>query len=434
MTRVGIIPLAFVITSLAVPAGLLPADEPATRPGRLALLMDALRDAEKPGDAAGAYARANAISPDSLLLHELYMRRMLTFGLPQIAVHPARRLIGLGADSGLAYAVVGYNHGQEEELPDAFSATLRAAELIPDNPGVLNNAGQLVGWYESQVNPPKVSAASRRILDAKRGQLMEQKEFRDAYERVTGAYGRVSDALTDLDERIEDARAELRNAQAVALELDEQLRAINDEIDDHERAIDDLRRELIYVYVRPRVYYDEDDYYRRRYYRRPRTGRLRDEIHDLIDEHEDAIDDLEDEAAAIRRRGGPVLARLERQRGRLDELTAEREQVLEGFQRHFRWDPPAVDGEITPQRENVNLSPGRRIELPENPEAEAARRLQLARLYLRNDLFERALEILDEVIHRYGDTKAGREARALLKSLSEPAEGDKPTSDGDRSD
>ncbi len=116
--------LMAVLTLGVLPASTLRADKPATRPTtspadkrarKLAKLIGVVTNAKEPSSAAAAYARANAIDSCNVKLHETYMFRMLKFGLPKIAVYPARVLVTLKRDHAPAWSVIGYMHGRRRQ-------------------------------------------------------------------------------------------------------------------------------------------------------------------------------------------------------------------------------------------------------------------------------------------------------------------------------
>ena len=136
----------------------------ADRARRLAEFVQAVRDADHPRQAITAYARGCAVDASRPEIHEAQMRRMLRFGLPKIALFPARSLVAIQPDNGLAWGVLGYVHGQRGELAEAFAASIRAAEHARDNPSILHNAGQLVAWYDHELELPKLPDRAKRSL------------------------------------------------------------------------------------------------------------------------------------------------------------------------------------------------------------------------------------------------------------------------------
>ena len=61
--------------------------------------------------------------------------------------------------------------------------------------------------------------------------------------------------------------------------------------------------------------------------------------------------------------------------------------------------------------------PRKLAKLPEDPKMASTQRMKVAKLYLRNGMNDRAVEILQSLIADYGGTQAAREAKIMLASL-----------------
>jgi len=415
--------------SLAISLALLPllgasapADPPAAaadaaargdrdRAEQLARLIQAIRDATHPRQAMSAYARGCAIDRSRPAIHDAYMRRMLQFGLPKIAYYPARVLAAIQPDNGTAWGVVGYVHGQRGQPAEALAATMRAAELAGEDPSVLHNAGQLAAWYDFELDLPKIPDRAKRALDRSRAALGKRAPFAKAYATIQKAYKEQAGLGEQFDEKIAAADADALGLEQLALEIDRKIRDLNDEIEYTEDVIDSLRRDLYYnysgLYVDPSgrsVYYRWQSPYRT-------DTRLR------IRQQERIIDEVKLKIRSLRREGEGILRDLKAKRDQLEQLQKLRRQAMARVAARFRWDPPAVDGVVTDEIDHLPPPPAEEGSAPEDPESAAEKRLDMARLYIRNDLRERAAEILGEIVKTYGTTKAAEEARVLLAGL-----------------
>ena len=77
-----------------------------------------------------------------------------------------------------------------------------------------------------------------------------------------------------------------------------------------------------------------------------------------------------------------------------------------------------MDGVITAELDHIPSGPPIKTgELPVDSDAEAAQKLEVAKLYLRHDMSARAVEILEEVAKSYSDTEAAKQAKLLLAAL-----------------
>ena len=393
-----------------------PSDKPAptTGPGATSSPADRLKafirdvaEADDPRSAMSAYARGCSIDRNSAALQNAYMERMLKFGLPKIAYHPARLLVRIDPNNSLAWGVVGYMHGKRGELEKAFAATMRSLEKHRDDPSVLHNAGQLAAWYDSTLNPPKVSDRARRTLSKMKKELAGKKPYSSAYEEIKSVCARRALLMEQLEKKVAVIEAEVLPVRKAGRELDSQVREINDEIDRCKRTIDELWRE-----VRTGVVYRDVD---GRLVHRRHSRRYRDDLYDRIDREEQALARFKSERRRFRSRSNALLADLKDKEARLDQLKRQMRGLKVGTDRIFRWDPPAVDGVFTPEAEHFPIST--RPAVPRDPETQAGQRLKLARLYLRHKMNDKATVILEGILEDYGSTKVAKEAKVLLAKI-----------------
>ncbi|MHC4984064.1 MAG: hypothetical protein ACYTF6_12965, partial [Planctomycetota bacterium] len=377
----------------------------AERARKVAQLTEAVAAAEDPSSAAAAYARANAMDSTNVKLHETYMNRMLKFGLPKIALYPARTLMLLEPEHGMAWSVIGYMHGREGEFAEAFHATMLAAKQLQDNPSVLNNAGQLAAWYDNEPDLPELSAASRRWLEQIRGRLEKTEEYVRAYERTVEAYKQRFARSAEYEQKLPAAEVAISVLRGQLAEAEAEYRAIADRIDFRSRLIDSLKRELYYAYWYARdVEGNLHSYYRFR----------RQELRDRIRGQERDIEWLRQEAYGVRAAAGSIQMELKIREKELEVLRGKLQKAIDQVYRRLRWDPPAVDGVVTAEVERFIYTQPKPGTVSEDPEVLAARRLKAARLYIRHDIRDKAIEILTEIITDYRSTEAAEEAGSML--------------------
>jgi len=406
--------LAVVVAVAAVPvqADEAPAPPPpaATREQKVASLLEQVRTAVHPGAAAAAYARANALKPGNVEVHETYLKRMLRFGLPQIAMYPARSLVAIEPNHALAWAVLGYLDGREEKLPEAFSATMRAIGELGADPSVLNNAGQLAAWYDYDPGVPRLSDAARRRLAQSREELSKKREFTEAYARVAKAYQQRDAVRAKYAKLVPPVEEATRALESQLAEIKLQFDSLAAEIDARNRTIETLERELNHYYWYGYGVPADYSYW----YVQQRRAYLRDRIH----EEQAAVDVLRQQLYRVRTAGEQVETELDAGKERLNALVSERDHALNKPYRMLRWDPPAVGGVVTPEVEYDGGLWNRSAVAPDDPEALAAQRLRVAQLYLRHDMPDKARAILLDLLEKYGSTESALPARVLLDDLS----------------
>jgi transposase len=284
---------------------------------------------------------------------------------------------------------------------------MRSLEKHRDNPSVLHNAGQLAAWYDSTLNPPKVSDRARRTLSQMKKELAGKKPYSSAYEEIKSACARRALLTEQLEKKVAVIEAEVLPVRKAGMELDSQMREVNDEIDRCKRTIDELWRELRTGVV----YRDVDGHV---VYRRHNRWR-RDELYERINQEERSVERLKSERRRIRSRSNTLLVELKDKEAQLDRLGRQVRSLKVGTDRIFRWDPPAVDGVFTPEAAHFPIST--RPAAPRDPETQASQRLKLARLYLRHKMNDKATVILEGILEDYGSTKAAKEAKILLVEL-----------------
>ena len=403
------------LLSFAVP-GQCPADQPATMPKASAqALARYVKIINESGDAStvlSAYAKSTAIDSRNTTVLNAYLRRMLKFGLPRAAGPATRMLTLLEPDNALAWATVGYLHGKRGDYGDALTATIRALEHDTADTSVLHNAGQLVAWYDSVLVLPKLSDRTKRALDKLKGTLEKSEPFAKSYKKVKAAFRERAMLRGRLEVKLTAAEASVQEARRNELALRGRLQTVRSSIDDHNRQIDRLYREMRIAYLYPyavdaagnRIY----GTYSVRLYRRDIFDRIRDE--------ERAIDALKKDQAALSAKIRTASVRVARLRGNLAALRKESLATITRLERHFRWDPPMVDGVFTPAADRFPRAASQPVK-DVGPEATAARRLELAKLYIRNKMYGRAREILNEIIIKRSDTKASAHAKVVLTRM-----------------
>ena len=414
----------------AAPAGRdekAPATQPAaTRADRLAECVRLIREAKRPDQAIEAYARGCTLDATHVGVREAYLRRMLRFGRPQIAGYAAQVLIRLRPNHHLAWAVMGYLHGKRKEWAKAYEATALAVEGLADDPSVLHNMGQLVAWQEHRTPPPKLSDRARRAVGSKKSALRSKPQFAKGHASVLAFYQKQAKVGEEFDAKIAQAQAASAAVLAQGRAIDAAIRGLNDRIKVRDREIRRVKRRLDDTYLRPyyvdaagRIVYDLEDSVLTRQYRRTLRDRLLDERR--------AIDELQAGIASLRRKAQPVLRDLARLRTAEKKLQRDKEQALGGVELAFRWDPPAVDGVVTPESPGpLALEIRKPRRKPVGPEAEAAQQLRLARLYLNSQMHDKAAAILRALLRNYPQTAAAKEARRLHGSIAPAPKPDRP--------
>lgn len=417
--------VSLILAVMTLAAGVL-AEEPVEAPEqpaeadlaqRMGPFVDAIANARTLATAAKAYARGNAIEDRYIPLHQAYMERMLTFGFPDIAAHPARVLVRLEPDNGTAWGVLGYMHGQRDELAEAMVASIRAAKLKPDDPSIMNNAGQLLAWYREVLALPALPDRDKRAIDQMEDRWTQDRMFTRAYDRIRVAFQeqRKLDEVTA--EKLATAEAAVLKLQRQAMDIDAELRQVRQDLASHKRLLSWYRLEYrrgaapYYVVVGD----DDDDDVPLWYVPGAHSRWRRHELQTLIVQEHGIIDELQAQANTLYRQGLEVVSLLEEKRESLEQVQDRTRVIRQRLLKRFRWDPPAVNGVVTDERDHLPRAAARNVPaVPVDAETQAAQKLSLAEAYLLSGFDKEARDILQDVVANWPETPAGLRARQLL--------------------
>jgi len=421
-------------------------------------LIEAIDNAETPAHAVDAYAQAGRVRRGDLAVNQAYMKKMLGFGQIQSAVYAARWLLKHNEDDGVAWAVLAYFEVSRAHMPPAVDAAVRAAQQLPDDPGVMHNLGLLMAWYEAQDDPRGVAVETVRAIRSQFNTWQEDEAFAAVYQAVQenvtvfdedlDVLGAEQDELADVMDAVRDEAAIIQE-EIDALEYD--IYALQRELDtiqyriyicrvragQRDIIIADKRQTIRRLEAKPTL----TDAERRRLNRllweleiaENRRGRLDDvaRLTDLRDQADDLRDEIRElvieRASAINeiRRLERDFAELKLERRDLDraveEVRRRRDGYLSELFRHEQWELPLIDGQrIDPAaaRRQTQHSADRQAE----PTVidEPTQKLRMARQYLRSGMDDKAREILADIIEAHPASDAAVAAQALLDELIEP--------------
>jgi len=147
-----------------------------------------IRDARDPSAAVEAYAVAIKLAPKDLGVEDAFVRKMVEFGLPEMAANQAADVAARDPTNGLARAVVAFMNAHRDRTPDALADIVVAARLNPRDPFVLRTAGQIAAWYDTQAEQSEIDEDLRASTEAMRRDLSGRAEFDNAYARARAAY------------------------------------------------------------------------------------------------------------------------------------------------------------------------------------------------------------------------------------------------------
>jgi hypothetical protein len=371
-----------------------------------------IQDAPNAQAAIAAYARGCSVNRGIPALHEAYLRRMLQFGQPKFANGPARVLLASNPTHPMANAVGAYVHVRTNALARALAPALIAASQLPANESVAANAGQLMAWYEKDSPDTVLSDEARGALARIKTNLSKTTALETAYRRICRAFDERERELEGLKAQILKIQAEANDLYSEGQGIDAQLKDLDEK---HKDAVSRLadQRQAVDNYEN----YPEND----------PTWERRKSLYQSITEDAALVDKLAAEYQAVRQAGLALRRRLDRKLAEVRGLERSRDQARLRYRIDYDWQPPAVDGVVTPEASMTASSGG---SAPQPPADEADSKLKLARLYLQNGMEAKAIAMLQQLIANYPDTPAAKTARKQLADLTGKTPATAPTASG----
>ncbi|MFP4106103.1 MAG: hypothetical protein ACLFVU_08435 [Phycisphaerae bacterium] len=428
-----------ILILMAVMAGLFPAvlsgQEPGDGSEKIEPLIETIENAERASTAVAAYARANAYAPKNAELHKTQMHTLLRFGLPEMAMPAAKRLVQLEPDNAIAWGLIGYMQARRGDWPAALVNTINAVKLDPDNSGTIRNLGLLLAWYDNELDIPRLPHATRRAMVELRDELKDHKAFTSAYDRVEKGFEKFTKAERALLQELTAAESTASETMEQVLMVDQQIRQVNSRIHSIEYTIDQYYYGYRYSYPsygyggHGGYGYGYDDLFppvivrgRAQRFRHPRFvsfdnlhfGRHRiGEVEALRDE----IDNLQGRRNVLRVQGRSLLAELAGERDRVRGLRRQMDLNPRRLDRAFLFYPPELNGKIPNDFERVALGKPGKIPVVLTEQEQAAKRLKLVELYVQNEMPSKALSVLRDIIETWPKTPAARRARKVLNGI-----------------
>ena len=394
------------------------ATSPATAKADMAPFVAAIDSAATVDAAVSAYDRGTAVDRGNLELNLAYLKKMLKLGQPQIAWYPAQVVLGHSPNDSLALGVAGYFYGTRNNFANALVSTVCAAGFAPDNQGILHNAGLLVAWYDFDPNVGPIPYAGRCSLQRLRERLQANSTFHQAYEQVHTALLNRQKNIGNLDDQIRAAEPQVDELRRKAFNLDAEMRQTDMNLRVKQMlqpSFDPYQRDLPWMTFGNLSSLNRNDYgFGIRHLDPFSYGN--EAMGQQVYQQQAATEVIRerDKYQGLNLEAQTVMAELRQRQGHLNDLRRQRDVLTAAAVNVYTFMPPAVDGVVVPAAAPVSLAarPG-----AHDPEVEAQYRLELAKLFLSNNMPSRAISTLKDMLASYPKTKAAVEARSLLREL-----------------
>ena len=157
---------------------------------RIGRAVRAINRARGPRTAIRAYARGRKTDFDDPRLHRAHLRRMLDFGVPELAGAAAGRLIELDPDDGLARGVAGYIYARQGRPGEALGQLLAAADQLPEEPFILRTAANLIAWFDATAEGTEAISDLRADVEELRRRFSGKPDYDVVYGRARRLHSR----------------------------------------------------------------------------------------------------------------------------------------------------------------------------------------------------------------------------------------------------
>src|SRR5689334_20568620 len=144
------------------PAEIVIPTAPSNTPDNLSEALRNIEQAPDPSAAIDAYAKGVAIDTNGLAVESAFLRKMVSFDLPEMAEAQARDLTRRDPLNGLAWGVQAHVSGRRGDMAAALGEVQVAARRSPDDPFVQRTAARLLAWYDTQPDLAKDVPATVR--------------------------------------------------------------------------------------------------------------------------------------------------------------------------------------------------------------------------------------------------------------------------------
>lgn len=151
-------------------------------------LTAAIEKASDPSAAVEAYAKAHAAEPNNPRLSDVYVRRMVSLGAPQLAEKQAESLVAQNPRHGIGWAVLALCSGAANDTTAALDELASAVRYAPDDPFVQYTAGQLLGWYDVLGKASELPAGLPEALEKIKQDFNDRPSFTSTYQAARGFY------------------------------------------------------------------------------------------------------------------------------------------------------------------------------------------------------------------------------------------------------
>lgn len=310
------------------------ADDPVTDQ-QIRRVIREIESSKSARQAGQAYASIARRAPKNVELRDAYMRKLFALGAAEAAAIPAQELTRLDPGNGLAWALTSCNRAKRNKLTEAFKTSVMAANLLGDDPNVMNNIGQMAAWRDNEPDVKGLDTKALADFEKSREAWSVREGFQKGYDRVQGGYDRHRELIAEAEAEVEEKKKQIT-------EIEDQLADLQKEIILSRERIEELSEEVRILRLR----------YVRNGGRRGGGGSVSSiasskEAKELQAEQQH-MGELLQEKKALQTQGKKLVKGIRNSKRKIDTVKRDKRKIFREAKAEFAFKPPARGDTDTP--------------------------------------------------------------------------------------
>ena len=196
------------LLGLAWSAPALAQDEDAAEPTvDIQAVIQTIEQATDFDDVSRAFFTARRGNAQNVELHAAFVKRAMELDNGARATDAAQFLTEHTPDDGYVWGLAAYGYARRGQFGPAINAGTRAAALLPGDPVVMTNLGQLMGWLAHQEQIPSLSDDTLRTMTANQDAWPGNPHYVQGMAMIEGGYQAYEAQRLAKAERVEELKA-----------------------------------------------------------------------------------------------------------------------------------------------------------------------------------------------------------------------------------
>ncbi len=392
----------------------------------------AIQQAANINELSKAYLAALATDRKNPQVYQVYINKLLEMGLAPLAATAAEQLRKLDGQSEdpLAAGVIGYSLAKRYKIGEALPLLVRAAKADPENPGLIHDIAVLSVWINRSEDKATAPGDAATLVSEMAEQLKGKGGYEQAHVAATAAFDNRANKAKALQDKLPQYQEAINKIKAEGANLDSAAAQLQSQWNMCDSAFRQAQQNLQQLNATNNNQQNQQNQNQSQYQSQRQS-------------YVNAMNQARNDAARVRQEYNRLAslaasrtARIKRAQQDIDNTTkaieeaGKRDPVLE-------WKPPAVNGKIVvdttappaggtaaksdtpPAGTEVKTDPpvpGGEVKTPPSGTAApaAAGQLKRAKMFLANDMRDKAVKLLEEILDKYPTSDEAKEAQELL--------------------